>query len=383
MRKAGNRLRITAQLIDTGDGAHLWSERFDRTLEDVFAIQDEIARAVVENLRVRLLGDSSPTILKRQAPDLDAYNAYLKGLFYWNMLSPEGYAESRVCYEEAIGIDPRFAPAYAQLAIWYASHSFWGDMEPRDAFARAIELSTKALALDPDNPDAHATIGMGQAFIERNWEKGEESLRAAVRAAPNSASPWLNLGALLLAKREWTEAEEVIQRTQRLDPLSPTLMTWTASWLGYIGRSDESIAELRRQRSMHPEHWLPRQYLGEMLARRGDWAEAISELECALEMSGEAPIALSTLSLVHSLSGDAERGDRSFERLQRQAAERYVPPTFLAWNHMARGEGDEALSCVREALEGGDPWLSFHRIVVPEIVPSDPRVTALLEPELP
>jgi predicted Zn-dependent protease len=186
-----------------------------------------------------------------------------------------------------------------------------------------------------------------------------------------------------MTKGRARNAIDAARRAQRLDPLSPTLMTWTSSWLAYAGKMEEGQAELERQVAMHPGHWLPRHYLGELLARRGRLREAATELEASLELSGAASISLALLAIVRILMGDRRGGDELVSRLQRRAEKVYVAPMFLAWVHLAQGDDDAALARTREALNANDGWLGFHRFVVPALAPADPRVEELLASELP
>jgi serine/threonine-protein kinase len=383
VRKAGGRLRITAQLIDVESGFHLWSERFDRRLEDVFDVQDEIALAVVDNLRVRLLAGERDAVRRQRRVDLDAYNLYLKGLYYWSLLSPEGYARSRQCYEEAIALDPEFAGAYAQLAIWYGSQTFWGTIEPKESTERAMPLLEKALALDPTNAEAHSFMGIQLAFVERDWPSGERNLRRAVELSPNTATAWMTLAVFLLVRGDLAESISACRTAQRLDPLSPTLMAWTAAWLALAGETREARAALERQKAMYPAHWLPRHYLAEVLAREGRLSEAGAELDAAMDMSDGAPITLSLSTCLRLQLEDRAGAEAAAARLRERAAHSYVPPMFLAWSSLALGDSDAAVAHARRALDGHDPWVGFHRGIVPAFVAPHADMEALLEPVLP
>jgi len=379
VRKAGDRVRITAQLIDVADGSHLWSERFDRRLEDVFAIQDEIALAVVDNLKVRLLGGDRAAIVRRFTENLDAHNAYLKGLHYWNMLSPEGYAQSREYFEEAIRIEPAFMPAYAWLVVWYFSRAFWADMPPREVAAKALPLASKALELEPSLAVIHSALGIYRAYFERDWEAGERTMLRGIELGPNEASAHANLGGLMVVRGRFDEAIEACAAAKRLDPLSPAYNCWAAQWMAISGRYEEGLQELERLLRMFPDHWLPYHDLSDLYARGSRLDEARSMGEKALELSGHASATVFQLACVCYLGGDRQRGGELFEELQKRASERYVSPSFLAWVHLARGEPAEALDRLREAARINDPWLPFHPLFSPALVPDDPRVSAFMK----
>jgi len=378
VRKAGDRLRITAQLINVADGYHLWSERFDRTLEDIFAIQDEISLAIVDKLKVELLGGEREGIVKRYTNNLDAYNAYLMGLNQWNRLTPEGYEQSLQCYQEAIRLDDGFAPAYLQLAIWHLSQAFWGALSPVDALPVATEMVERALAIDDTISEAHCFTGVVHAFFERDQEAGERSLRRAVELGPNIADNHANLAALLTARGRYQEAIEAAETTMRLDPLSPTNNAWACWWIGLGGRLETAIGELEKLVALDPNHWLPHHVLGDLYSRAGRLDEAIAPSTRAVALSGGNSIAVTQLSCLSYLGGAIEQANEHLEKLKKRSHQAYVPPTFFSWIYWARGEWAEALRWMEEAARINDPWLAFYRIMEP-LFPADPSIEAALQ----
>jgi serine/threonine protein kinase/tetratricopeptide (TPR) repeat protein len=383
VRRSGDRLRITAQLIDAADGCHLWSERFDRRLEDVFAIQDEISLAIVEHLKVKLLARERAAVVRRHTESLDAHNAYLMGLFEWNKMSPEGLARCVDLYGEAVRVDPDYARVYAHLADATTSVTWWADQPPVDALSKALPLALKALELDPDLALAHSVMGHLRAFLERDWVAGEDSLRRAVELAPNDAYAQIYLSLFLIVKGAHDEAALRTRLAQRLDPLSPAINAWAGSFLVCLGHVGEALAALERQVAMSPHFWMPRYFLAYALVVAGHFDEARVAGDQAVELSGGVSLTLSTLASICYLLGDRAAGDDLFDRLRRRSEARYVPPMFLAWLHIMRGEADAAVQGVEDALAAKDPWVAMHRFLSPAVVPADPRVEALLASALP
>jgi TolB-like protein/tetratricopeptide (TPR) repeat protein len=383
VRKAGDRLRITAQLINVADGYHLWSESFDRKLMDVFAIQDEIALAIVEKLEVKLLGGERASVVKRHTDNLEAHNAYLVGLFEWNKMSPEGFVRCQELFQEAIDLDPDFAPAYARLADSFTSVTWWSDQPPAEALAQALPLVEKALALDPDLSHAHSVLGQWNSFFERDWAAGERSLRRAVELAPNDALAQTYLALVLVMAGRGTEASERARMALRLDPFSPTNTVWAGVVLLLSGNVDEGLSVIERQVATTPHLWMSRYWLSVGLALGGCFAEARVAAEKALELSGGSSLTLYHLASICYRLGEKQAGDALFARLQQRAEAGYVAPMFLTWVHLARGEPEAALRCAREALTAKDPWVSPHRVMCPAIVPADPLVDELLAGALP
>jgi serine/threonine protein kinase/Flp pilus assembly protein TadD len=383
VRKSGDRLRITAQLIDVRDGSHLWSERFDRRLEDVFAIQDEIALAVVEKLEVKLLGREQAAVVKRHTENLEAHNAYLEGLFEWNKMSPEGFVRCQELFQEAIDLDPEFAPPYARLAESFTSVTWWSDQPPTEAIPRAFPLIEKALALDPDLAHTHSVIGAISSFFHRDWVNGERSLRKAVELAPNHALAQTYLALFLMISARMTEASERARTALRLDPLSPTNTVWAGTVLFFSGQPDEGLSVIERQVAMNPHLWMPKYWLSVALASGGCFEEARAAAEKALELSGGSSLTQCNLAMICYRLGDQKSGDALFTLLQQKAQGGYVAPMFFSWLHLARGEPEAALRCAEEALAAKDPWVTTHLVMSPAILPADPHINNLVAGVLP
>ncbi len=383
VRKAGDRLRITAQLIDVRDGSHMWSERFDRRLEDVFEIQDEISLAIVDSLKVRLLAREKASLVRRHTDNLEAHKAYLEGLFEWNKMSPEGFVRCQELFREAIQLDPDFAPAYAQLADSYTSVTWWADLPPTEALAHAVPLVEKALALDPTLAHAHSVMGQYSSFFERDLIAGDRSLRRAVEIAPNDALAQTYLALVLVMAGHGTEASERARAALRLDPLSPTNSVWAGVVLLLAGHADEGRSVIEKQVEMTPHLWMPQYWLSFALAMHGRLVEARLPAEKALELSGGSSLTLFHLASLCYRLGEKASGDTLFIRLQQRAQTGYVAPMFLTWVHLARGEPEAALHCAGEALTAKDPWVIPHRVMCPAIVPANPLVDDLVAGDLP
>jgi TolB-like protein/Flp pilus assembly protein TadD len=379
VRKAGDRLRITAQLINVADGYHLWSERYDRQLEDVFAIQDEIATSVVDRLEVDLTGRKRAVMSRRYTDNLDAYNLYLKGLHHWGRLTPEGYRHSMECYQEAIRLDPDFAPAYVGMAIWHVSQSYWADLMSEDVVPQAIAYAEKALEIDTTLHDAHTVIGSAQAIVQWDWQAGERNMLRSIEMAPNVAWAHQNLGAMYLVTRRFEEAIVHVRTGMRLDPLSVTANAWGNAWLAHAGLYEEGVAALEELTATEPEQWMPHHQLSDVYMLLGDRVEnAFVEAEKAYELSGGVTSTLTQLALLSYLTGRSNQGDELFDELLGRSPEAYVRPTFRARIHLARGEIDEGVRCAEQAVDEHDPWIVFHRFYQ-TVLPTDPRIDAMLD----
>jgi tetratricopeptide (TPR) repeat protein len=383
VRRSGDRLRITAQLVDVRDGLSLWSERFDRRLEDVFAIQDEIALSIVEGLKVRLLAGEKDSLVRRHTESVEAHNAYLAALYEWNRMTPEGFARCQELFREAIRLDPEFAPAYARLADSFTSLTWWADQPPAEALAHARPLVDQALALDPHLAHAHSVAGQYAAFFERDRVAADRSFRRAVELAPSDASAQVYLAIFLMVARRGAEAAERARLALRLDPLSPPNSVWAGTALVFSGHSDEGLSVIERQIAMTPHLWMPRYFQSMALATHGRLTEARAAAESALELSGGSSLTLSHLALVCYRLGDRPSADPLVTRLEERVKAGYVSPMLRTWVHLARGESEAALRTAQEALDAMDPWVVTHPHLCPALVPADPAVEERLAPALP
>jgi TolB-like protein/Flp pilus assembly protein TadD len=328
VRRAGDRLRITAQLIDAADGSHVWSGRFDRRLEDVFAIQDEIAQAIVDNLKLELLSGQRASLVRQLTTDVEAYNSYLVGLFEWNKMSPAGFAHCQERFEEAIRIDPRFAPAYAQLADSHTSATWWTDLPPADALAKALPLVEKALELTPDLAHAHAVLGNCRAFFMHDWRSGEASLRRAVEIMPSDALAQSYLGTLLVMARRPDEAVKRARTALRLDPLSPAISAWSSVALVFSGRADEGLAVVEEQVARTPHLWMPRHFLSVALASVGRLEQARVAAEESRDLTGGTSLSLCHLACLCYRLGERSARPAGLRRCSSRCAIRSAPPRW-------------------------------------------------------
>jgi len=379
VRKAGDRLRITAQLIKVADGYHLWSERFDRELDDVFAIQDEIATTIVEKLKVKLLSGEKEKLVKRYTENLEAYSYYLKGVYYWNNLTPEAWAKSYECYQKAIEIDPDYALAYAGLSTWHGSQMFWGDTNPREAVSKSTELLHKSIALDDTIADAHSGLGILYWFYEWNRPKAEKELRKSIELGPKSAFCHLNLALFLASGKEFDEALLHAKKVQQLDPLSSLYQGWAASVMTYAGLYEESVVQFKQIIEEDPQFWQPHYNLSVAYICQGKFGEAISAAEKAVNLSGGASVAKTFLGCAYGLSGRKHEAKKQLDELLERDAEKYVSSTFLIFLHNALGETDEAYHQMEKAAKDHDPWLSFYGILPRVLHADDPRFDELIK----
>jgi len=376
VRMAGDRLVITAQLVDTANGLNLWSRKFDRPAEDVFEIQEEISLAVVDNLEVELLGREREAVTRRPTDNLEAYNACLRGWYHWNRLTPEGFTLSYDYFTQAIELDPNLASAYAGLIASHFPQVVWFELPPEAMLEAVSPLIEKLYEVD-DSYLSHEVRGYMAANYEWDWAKADRAFQRALELAPNVAEIHGNYAYSLITRGRFDEAVPHLRRIQELDPISPLWNTWASTWLVYAGLNDEALDGVEKAVALHPHDWMPRFCLAGVQASMGRVDEARANLELAYEMCGGLSRVAASVAMLSYGTGDDARGDELFEMLRQRARETWVPPTILGWLHLVRGEVDEAYASFEEALQRKDPLAVAFRVESPVPIPDEPRFDEL------
>ncbi len=381
VRKAGNRLRITAQLINVADGYHLWSERYDREMEDVFVIQDEITLAIVDKLKIKLLGKEKQGLVKHHTDNQEAYSFYLKGRYFWNKMNPGGYQKAIENFEQAIEKDPNNAAAYAGLADSYWWSSFWGNLPPRQTFPKAREAIQKAIEIDDTLGDAHASLASILAIYDWDWENAEQEFKRAIDLAPGSAYIYVYYSIFLTLRKRFDEAVIQSKKAQSLDPVSGLCSIHVGHVLYHARRYDEAIEEFQKRLVIEPNDWFARHHLSEVYLEKSRIKEALAEIDKSVELSGGVPMNLASAAMTHYRFGDKEVADSLFEKLKSRAGQEYIQPTAFAFIHWVREEMDQAFEWVKKAYEERDSFLPWIRVTPTDSwqIPKDPRIDELLD----
>jgi len=380
VRRAGERLRITAQLVDTSNGYHLWSERFERELGDVFAIQDEISEHVTRQILAELPSGTETPALPR-TDFLDAYDAYLKGRHHRHLFSPDSLIEAIAWYTRSLEADPGYAPAYAGMAEAYTIQSLGFAMRPsRETMPRAREAADKALELDPNLPDAHLARAIVAMFYEWDYPSAKRGLDRAIGLSPSLAS------AHMWSEFYWTYVEHdydralaVIQRAIELNPLEPAFRE-RLGWVYQIfGHYDEAEQLYRDLLARGPETMMSHAGLADTLGRSGRLPEAVAHIERALELGGRFIAILGVAGAYYGANGDHDKARAILAELQDSARPGPVPDTQLALVHAALGERDEAFANLQRAVENRDCNL-LYAIAIPRVLgfQDDPRFAGIL-----
>lgn len=283
VQKAGDRLRITAQLINAEDGSHLWSERFDREFNDIFSIQDEISMAIVEKLKIELLGNQGGKAGNRQTENPDAYNLYLKGRYFWHRRTQEDLYKSIQNFEQAIEIDPNYALAYAGMGDAYFIMSWWGSYPRDEGYEKAKTYLKKALSINENLPEAHATLGGVFTWYDRDWKAAEKELLYAIALNPNDANAYQYLSELMSILGKNKDALKYIDKAIRLNPHSQTMYNLRASYYYDEGAYEEAIEDSMKSLEIFQYGW-PMQRIFKCNIRLGNDLAAVENLKEIVSM---------------------------------------------------------------------------------------------------
>lgn len=375
VRKAGNQIRVTAQLISAEDGYHLWSESYDRELEDVFRVQDDIARSIVEALKVELRGDREEHLVEPETEDVEAYTLYLKGRFLFNRFREADLRRSLRLYAEALEHDASYARAWAGIAdTWMQLADDW---EPPDqAYPEARRAAEKALQLDPGLAEAHTAVGKVLGWFEWDFDGAELALRRAVGANRKYGDAHWGLGSILPATGQLDEAIDEMRLAVSIDPLSPVFNYWLARFLYFDRQVDEAVEEAHRSIELDPSSFRPRLILGLCYLLRDRPEEALDAFQ-AVEVSGTVS-GQPFVARAHAAAGRFDEARRILEALDR--GEGYVRSEFVAPAWAALGDPDRAFEALEHAYRDRSAGLIYLH-VDPSYDPlkSDPRFASLVE----
>ncbi len=376
VRKAGNRLRITLQLIDVGTEAHLWAQSYDREMNDVFAIQSEIAEKTAAALRVELLAPERDSLRRRPTSNLAAYDLYLKGIHSARRAAPGRFAESMKFFDGAVALDPNFSPPYSYMANMYLLQS--GEtIAPRIANPRARTLVTKALELDPTSSDAHAARGNLALQEEHNWALAEDEFRQAISLNRSDANAHFWYGILCLALQRFEASIEEFRAALELDPLWEDPKAWLDVAYSRTGNHAPGIAAAEEDRDRGPENPDIHARLGMSYLRAGRLEEARREAEIPTPPTNR--YAQFNWAMLRATLGDPAPAKWLLEEFQRLAQTEYVSPTLAAGLHALAGDRETALAGLERDFEAGESglWLEYQ-LEAFDSIREDPRFQSIL-----
>lgn len=358
VRKAGSRIRITAQLIDVASGYHLWSERFDRDLDDVFAVQDEIARAIVEKLRVKLTGDEADEpLVRRHTAKPEAYQKYLEGRYYWSRRHTGAFQNALECFTAATVIDPEYALAHAGVADAYAVLGLYGFAPVDITGPKAIAAAERALQVDPELAEAHATRALVMWTQQGKWREAVPLYEHALALNSHANTARGQLGTLLVYLGRFEEGLRQVRQALDAEPLSPVIAYYWTGSLYLTRQHDRAIAESERLLAVHSEAPLLLMIYAGSLAGTGRYDEAAAAL-ARMSAVSDSPITLSMRASVAAFGGRRDEAYTLAAELEARRATGYVGPIVLADLYASLGDGGKTMEWLRRAWEGCEGFLA-------------------------
>jgi TolB-like protein/tetratricopeptide (TPR) repeat protein len=378
-RRSADRVRITAQLIRARDQTHLLAETYERSTSDILSIQTEFAERVAQSFTIDLLSGGRLHAAPLPAMNPDAHEAYLKGRFWFNKRTEEGFLKAINHFRRAIEIDPQYAVAHAGLAEVFVVVGLYGMLPPKETYERAKAAAKSALQLDARIAEAHAALGFAKLRYEWDWKGAEADHLRAIELDANYATAHLWYGLFLAAMERFDEALAELKHARQIDPLAMATNAHLG-WVLYLSRQYEQAAEqLGNSLEIEPNFPLARFFLGFAYEQQGRYTDAIGEFEKASQLTGGHPGALAGLGHAHALAGNRAEAQEYLARLERDAGRRYVSPYFIALVHVGLGDTDEAFRWLDTACEHRSDWL-VHLKIEPALDPlrSDPRFDELV-----
>jgi TolB-like protein/Flp pilus assembly protein TadD len=380
VRKAGDRLRITAQLVDVASEGHLWSQDYDRQLDDVFAIQSDVAQHVAQALQIALKPAEQRQIEKAGTDDPEAYKDYLQGLYHYNTWSKEGLEKSIEYFEQAIARDPAFAKAYAAMAFSYDLLAEYGYLPPGEAFPKVKEAALRALEIDATTAEAYTALALAANYHDYDWGRADEGYRRALELNPNSAitHDWYGI-AYLTAMGRHEEAIAHGKRAKELDPLTAYIRQDLGWSYNLARRYDDAIAECGQIPAIDPNFYFTYWCLGFAYWQKGMLEQAVGAYERAIDLEPEDLHLKAEAAMAYVAAGKHAEAQAILEQLEEKSRREYVIPVALAMAHMAVGDLDGTFTWLDRMYEERSPvliWLNVQPRY--DRLRGDPRFQELL-----
>ena len=373
----GDDLQISAELVDVSNNTHIWGEHYSRKMSDILQLQEDIAKQISANLRLRLTGEEKRKLEKRYTENSEAYQLYLKGKFFIQKATPEGMASGIEAMHEALKLDPTFPLPYVGLAYYYIiATDFW--LSPNEAMPEVKKDVSMALELDRETPDAHTYMANYSAWYAWDWPGAEAEFRRALESNPNSYLAHELYGFLLMALERPDEAVRETRKATELEPLIPEAQAFYSLALFYARRNDESIKELKKGIELDPNYPFTSLFLGFHYIRQGRFPEAINALKKSDDLFA-APWSHARLAYGYAMAGRRTEALAILDSLKRQAHKAYVASDIVASVYVALGDKENAFEYLEKAYQERAGWMTFLKVdPIWDPIRSDPRFDTLL-----
>ena len=380
VQRSGDQIRVTARLINVGNGSSLWAGTFDEKFTDVFGVQDAISQKVADALALQLSGKEKRRLTKRYTENIKAYQLYLTGRYHWNKITPPDILASIRFYQQAINSDPSYALAYFGLAESNVALAFTADVPSKDCLPQAKAAVMKALEIDESLAEAHASLAFSLVSYDWDWSGAEKEAQRALALNRNSAVAHFAYAHVLSDLARHDEATSEAAQAIALEPIFPVFRALGAMFLNHAGRNDEAYAMLQKALELEPNFWITHNTLGKVLIEQRKFAGAVAEFEKAKELSHGNSESTASIGYAAALAGDSSKARAVLEELRSRANEHYVPPYNLGLAYHALADENQALSALNRACEERDVRLRLLKVDPRwNTLRSNPRFVAVLK----
>ncbi len=357
IQRAGDRVRVTVQLVRVRDGAPFWAAKFDESFTDIFSVEDSISGQVAEALIPRLTGEERELLNKRETENANAYQAYLKGRYYWNKFTDESLERALEQFQEAIRLDPNYALAHVGVADYYNWAAIYHMLPPKECYALSKAAAIRALQIDDGLAEAYATLASATLCYDWDWTRAEQMFKRSLELNANNPGSHEAYSYLLNAEGRFNEGLKAMRRAAEINPLS-VMDAAMVSWSLYQARRyDQVVTQSQRVFEIDPDFGVGYIALSAAYERQGMKEEAIAAGRKAVTFLPGAVIPLWVLAHALATSGEEREAREILASMERLAKERYVSAYHMAIIHTGLGEPDEAFKCLEKAYEDHDPWM--------------------------
>jgi TolB-like protein/Tfp pilus assembly protein PilF len=358
----GGRVRISAQLIEAPTDYHLWAASYERDLRDVLSMQEEVTRAIASEIRVNLSAQEQARLASTRPIDPEAYRLYLKGRYYWNKRSPEGFQKAIEYFQQATAKDPAYALAYVGLADTYTYFSFFDVVPPREAMPKAKAAAARALEIDNRLGEAHVSLGYVSYIYDWDWPAAGKHFEQALTLNPAYSRAHTFYPFYLSSLGQSEEALAVAKRSLDLDPASPAVNHSLAVQFYFARQCDQAIEQAHKTLELDPNFAISYELLGEVYVSRGMYREGLSELEKYSALSRGRAMSLALLGYAHARLGERSQALRMLEQLEATSKERYTPAFSFAVVYAGLGEKDQAFAWLEKAYGERTSRLGYLKV---------------------
>jgi len=378
--RVGNRVRITAELVQVSTDRHLWADTYESQMEDILTLQNRVSSAIVKEIRTNLTPEDEERLARKPAVAPEGYENYLKGRYYWNKRSDENLTRAIGYFEQATQQDPQYALAYAGLSDCYAiiSAEIFGTMPAAEAAPRAKAAALRALEIDPKLSEAETSLATVKFNYDWDWSGAAAGFAKSIQDNPSYATAYQRYSLYLMAMGRPEDSFDQINKARELDPLSISI-NFSLGWRLYMARQyDRAIQQLRNTLEMDPSYELPHLVLGLSYAQKGNFGLAIPELRKAVDLSHGTPLMISALANAYARSGNKAEAEKLLANLISESKNQYVSPYYFALVYVGLGEPERAIDWLEKAFGDRSNGLVFLK-VEPELdnLRSNPRFEAL------